>query len=220
MDLEQPLKLAEYVGKRRGISLLETLLAMTLLVLLASLFFSYLIPLLEAGQRATVLSDLRQQTALTLETLAADIEQSAAPGLTLTSSSPGVWLTLSVHQVQASTTDGNTIWSDRVRLYSWDTSRAQVRVLVCPPLPAGVTTRVLQTRPARFSGPDLQVLLHAGLPSRVLCSDVEDFQVVGPSSHGLVNPVRLSLTLRRSAGHSVQRFQLERRVTPAVRYVH
>ena len=207
--------------KTRAFSLLEALLALGLFSLLMTLTLSFIAPMIRASQRGSDLSDLRGEAAMTLESICQDIEQSAAPGIVVTSNViPQVPVTLSVQQVLALSSTGTTLWSPQVHIYSWDNSRRQIRLLKCPPTPSGVATSVTQNRPCRWAPADLILLVSTNAQSTFLSGDVADFNIVGPSAHGLSGAIHIKIKLQRRTGDFVQTFSLEQAAMPAVRNTH
>lgn len=182
--------------------MLEAVLTCTLFLMLVQVLFSIVMPMMRASQKASEMSDLRQMAALTLETICADVEESAAPGLHLFSNA------LSVHPVETVSGDGSTVWSRQVSLYAW--SGRRLRRVTFPPLPAGVPAPQ-QGRPFNLQPAELSAALVA--PGPVLCSDLEEFLVSGFSAHGLRPPLVLRLSLKRNQ----QVFTLEQSAVPAVR---
>lgn len=190
------------VAARRAFSLLEAVLVAGLLLLLLTLLFTIVAPMLRASQKANQMSDLRQMAAVSLESLCSEVEQSGAPGLVLY---PGA---LSVHGVETITSDGSTVWSRKLTLYSW--SRRQLRRSLFPPVPAGLSAPE-QGRPFRLQPDQLGLALSA--PSLLLCTDLEEFRVAGFSDKGLQLPLVFHLRLKRDQ----QEFVLEQSASPAVR---
>jgi prepilin-type N-terminal cleavage/methylation domain-containing protein len=206
---------------RSGFTLIETLLAAALFSLLATLALSVIVPMVQAGQRGTDESDLHQMAALTLELLAEDIEQSAAPGLVLTANvNSQVPLAFSVQQVIGVNPSGSTIWSGNVNVYCWNQSQQQIRVLSCPPTPVGVTTVITETAPCRWTSHDLGILVLPTGGSRFLTSNVKSFSIAGPTAHGLQEPVRLSLSLQRLTGNVLQSVTVQQSASPTVHDTH
>lgn len=197
---------------RRAFSLIEVVLASTLLLLLLGTLVSILIPMLRASEKGNELSDLRQMAALCLETVAEDVEQSGAAGMAVYST-PGIPQALSVHQVLGLNADGSALWERTVRLYAWDQPARRVDRHVFPPVGPGVTAPT-QAKPYRFLLPELAAAL--GSPRQMLASDVVKFEVSGLSTHGLKPPLVLSIELHRNNSS----FTLQQSALPGVRNLH
>ena len=191
----------------RGMTLLEVILASVLLLLLLGCLFALVGPMLRASRLGSSMSDLRQMAALTLESIAREVDQTGAPGIRLYGP------VLSIQQVETVSATGSSLWSREVHLYAWDATSGTLRRLSFPPMPSGVAGPD-QTRPYAWQPGDLSAAL-AGR-GRLLCTDLVDFQVSGLSSQGLRPPLLVRLRLQREQ----QTFQLEQAMQPGVRNLH
>jgi hypothetical protein len=173
--------------------------------------------MIRTSQKGTDLSDLSQMAAVSLETMAADLDQSSAPGIsTYPTPALNVPLALSVHQVQGIGQEGATIWNPTVTVYSWNNSTGTLQSLRCPPAPAALTPLPSQTQPYHWTVPNLQTLLGSGPAFTLLATNVSSWSVAGLSNQGMTPPVVLTLTLSRTTNNQIQTFTLSQSVTPAV----
>ncbi len=103
---------------RRGWTLVEVLVAASLLVLGLSVLTAVLVPALESSRTGSQLAQLQQQAALIVEWVASDLAATPPAGFRAQPIPEG--LVLALHPVSDITSSSTLTWSDQAVLYSWD----------------------------------------------------------------------------------------------------
>jgi len=192
---------------RKGFTLLEVLLACSLILILIGCLFALVMPMMRTSERASRVSDLRQMAALSLAQICREVEQSAAPGIRLYQSET----VLSVQSLEGLSADASSIWQKRVILFAY--AGSQLRKIQMPPMPSGVAPPE-QARPYTWEPSDLNRALALG--GSLLCTDVVEFRISGRTTRGLRPPLLIRLAVRRDGST----FVLEQAVLPGVRNIH
>jgi type II secretory pathway component PulJ len=102
---------------RRGLSLVETLLSATLLLLVLGLGARFLIPLLRMQADNGARSELQQRAAILLDELRDDLAHTTAAGVSLVQSPEEVLL--GIHGLDNLAQDGTMVWRDSLVVYRW-----------------------------------------------------------------------------------------------------
>ena len=204
---------------RRGFSLLETVLAAALLLLLLGLLFTIVLPTYKAARRGQNQSDLCQMAALALQSILTRVEEAPATGLSLWNDpAPGVSAALSVQPLVGQSDQGHAIWDSQVHLFVHSGQR--LHAMTYPPVAGGASDLPSTGRPFRWDPAQLGQLLTArNGTERLLASAVKDFQVSGLSPAGLRPPLEVTLRLERASedGGPIGQIEMSIRCTPRVR---
>lgn len=170
---------------RRGLSLLETLVAGGLLLLLMTMALNFLSPSFRNSSRGALRVEMQQRASLSIECLGADLERCAASTVTIFPNEG-----MALQRLDGFTPGGLQVWEKALVLY------------YCPPT-AGRLVRHL-CRPAALPNRDefLALLARPVVARRVLADSVRQFEL---SSTGRL--VRLRLVLERGLK---ERFEIQR----------
>ncbi len=167
-------------SSRRGFSLLEALLACTLLSLLLTLLIQVLVPMARGSVRGTQQAGLQQITVLAAGQVERDLAATPPAGLALfPAPSPGGPSAASLHRLLDVAADGSPVFATDLVLLWWDPDRRQLGRRRWPPAPP--TTAETPTS-ARCFTPGIglvnQVLATSNpAEERVLAGDVSLFSL-------------------------------------------
>ncbi len=195
------------MSKRRrpdGFTLVEILLAGSLLLVLVVLAAEVLLPMARGSRRASEQIHLQQLAQLSLERISNDLACAPLEGVTLVSL-PGGGNALSVQRLADVTAQGDQLWKDSLSVYWLDPLTSRLCWREWPPAPPTVGSHpFVPDAPYQPSSSELQQVVGAG-QGRVLTPNVTLWLV-----DLAAQPPSLRLRLE-SQGES---FELTRRVTP------
>jgi type II secretory pathway pseudopilin PulG len=180
-----------------GFTLVELLIACTLLLLALTLAFGYLIPATRAAYRFRTRSHL-QQSAVVVMSKIAQAASTTAPGGFGWSSGPDL-VALSFNPLDdLQGVNAVLRWSEVFDLFWWsraDHTLRQRRWPPGPPLPQGPESGIVRAK--RLTAARLAAVTgDPGGSSRILARGVTDFRIRGGGTGGeLIQPVHLSITL-------------------------
>jgi len=187
--------------RRRGMSLLETLLAGALLTMVMGLVLSFLIPTFRNSSRGALRVEMQQQASTTLERLVIDLEHGAPasvsilPAPTGTNDVSGV----AVQRMEGYTSSGAQVWETQLIAYYWLPKTQTLKREIwnngkSPSLPV----TLLDYHPAHITRQDLIDIINDGSsPETSLARGVSKFSVEYPTPPNQ-QPYRIQLTLERS----------------------
>lgn len=202
---------------RKGLSLVEVLVAAGLAVLLLTCFLWFLVPSLSAMGRSTAQSEVQQQAVLALERIEREVRRSTVSGVGLypkaavaVTAAPGLYLT----PLQDVNDKGQPNWALEVVAVWWNRAERRLWIKGWPPKdPAGFSQDPVLSRPAHLSGAEFQTLVSSkNGTERSLAAGVVDFdlQHAGGASPTLVGPLSLHIELEREEGRHKQRFKFRK----------
>ncbi|MBI3929334.1 MAG: type II secretion system protein [Armatimonadetes bacterium] len=190
---------------KSGFTLVELLIACTLLILVLGTVVQILVPAFRVSARTSSRSDLQRSALMSLNRLRADLENSIAPGVVVHAPDAGELL-VSIHPVEWIQPDGLLRWQERLILYQW--RDGVLRRNVYGPAAA--------TAPLRPSADEIRTLLEASNQTVLLARDVRELSVqdAEPAQSGVQQPFRLFIALDRLVPGRPQpeRVELSRKV--------
>lgn len=186
---------------RKGLSLAETLVGVTLALLVLGILFQVLGPTTELTARETERIELQQRGTVALRRLSTDLERSAPAGVAAGVPTPGSVLT--IHQLRGLTAQGTQDWEDLLRVYIWNSSSQELSRQEWPPGPT-LSQLIRSDVPFRPGAGDLVSLgQHRFLKSRTICRGLTQFEVE------LGQPMLVKLELE---GPKQQSLEMTRRI--------
>lgn len=108
---------------RNGFTLVEMLVAFTLVVLLFGLFIQFLVPALRKSASTSVKAQRQQRATLSLRKLVTEMERTTVAGISVLEDPP----TVAVHPIVDVTQNSRRVYADHVVVYQYD--RAGQRIL-------------------------------------------------------------------------------------------
>ena len=110
--------------RRAGFSLLEVLLAGSLLLILLTLFARVLVPLFNSYRRSDRRTVLQQRLTVAMERTIAELQECNVRGITYVRDPlPTVGAGLAVQPLGEPAVDGRPLWSAELRVFVWDRKR-------------------------------------------------------------------------------------------------
>lgn len=185
---------------RRGMSLIEILVAGALMLGLTTLVLSVLYPSFRASSRSASRVEMQQQAALVMERLLLDLEPAALASVSVHPEG------ISIQQLDGVTGTGLQVWKRGLIVYALQGSTL-VREL-WPPSPPALPVALVDAYPTRITSADLAAIVASNNGTeRKLATGVTQFEVTSGLS--------ITLALKRSIpGRSeAETFTLERQVT-------
>ena len=164
--------------KRResGFTLLEVLVAGALGLMLLGLLHQFLVPIIETSSRVTAEEHLTDQGLLVLSRLSSELAESTPGSLSFSGPETNQRRVVGVTRRDGVSAEGRKLWRKEASVYFWDQQSGQVRWRSWPPAPPdfGLIPRV--DRPLVFSSDELNTLSNTVGGSKLLASDVIEFQ--------------------------------------------
>ncbi len=186
-------------GPGRGaFTLLEVLVASSLLLLVLALTFGYLVPALRGAARVRVLGQLQQTSGVVLSKIGL-AASTTAPGGFSWSSEPQGLMALGFNPVDdLQGVNALLRWTEEFDLFWWDRDESVLRQRTWPPgppTPGEGETGIVRAK--RLSASRLAEVVAADAPSLILARGVTDFSVTqrGGEDGELVQPITVRLTL-------------------------
>lgn len=182
-------------------SLLETLLAGSLLTMVMGLVLSFLIPTFRNSSRGGLRVEMQQQASIAMERLVIDLEHGAPASVSILPEPTGTDEVsgVAVQPVEGYTSSGAQVWETQLVVYYWlPKTRTLKREIwnngLKPPLPV----TLLDYHPAHITRQDLIDIINDGTsPETNLARGVSKFSVDYPAPPNQ-QPYRIQLTLERS----------------------
>lgn len=186
----------------RGLTLIETLVAGAVGLLLLDVLISLFVPSMRMSIRGSVRVEMEQQAVMALERLAADLRGCGRTSLTMTPTG-GAGATLSIQRIKDVLSDGTQAWDTNLIVYAWSGPNGTLTRKVVDASRVGVP--VTNTRPAPVDLASLPTLAAAPSDqSSVLATGVAQFSVAPGPSNGSSEPVTLTILLLRDAATGEQ----------------
>lgn len=176
------------MSRARAFTLVEVILASALAFVLLSLCVAVLVPLARATARSADQVDLRQMAYVSLDRLSADLGRSAPEGITVGAD------VIAIQPLVDLSADGLQVWDSQLIVWFWN--HGQLRRRLWPPAPPDLGWAPSPSRPRHPSPAELGRLAVSS-DSQVLAGFVESFEVSGGRAPLFVQPISLSLRLKR-----------------------
>lgn len=201
---------------RRGISVLEIVIALTIVLVVSSIGALLLQSSSRAAIRTTLRTEMQQQALIAMQRLVTDLRRSCCSGVSIRSGAAPIAIAicpLSQARLRAGAqpgvaNSGELLWSDFFMLYSYDAAAHTLNYREWPPGgPAPTAEEIDPTRPRRLAaGRIAQILNDAPLRPVILLSGLTAFEISYPPGGSdllLIQPVTLKITLQRkgNTGH-------------------
>lgn len=197
---------------RRGLTLLEMIVAAALFGLLATLIVQVLVPVGKGSVRATQQVELQQSAALALDQLARDVTASAPRGVTVAASggtAADSTALVGIQRLQDVAADGSQVLDDRLVVVWWNAQEGRLWRKTWPPGPPDDDDHLPGTQ-WRLSAAELgQVAAAQNGYERMLARNVKSFSL---TLNAESVSVKLSLEAPAPDGRPPERFELERHI--------
>ncbi|MBN9414225.1 MAG: type II secretion system protein [Candidatus Eremiobacteraeota bacterium] len=187
--------------RRRGMSLLETLLAGTLLTMVMGLALSFLIPTFRNSSRGGLRVEMQQQASIALERLVIDLEHGAPASVSILPAPTGTDEVsgVAVQRMEGYTSSGSQLWEMQLIFYYWLPKTGTLkREIWKNGMNPSLSVTLLDYHPAHVTRQDLLAVINDGSsPESNLARGVTKFSVDYPAPP-YQQPYRIQLTLERS----------------------
>jgi hypothetical protein len=190
---------------RRGITLLEALMATVLLLLLLTLLLQIVLPMGRGTMRGTQQIEFQQVATLALNRLAHDLSTTPVAGLSRASSNGATQLAM--QRLLNVAADGNPVYAAQLIVVSWRSQDGRLTRKVWPPGPPALGRMPTANDLFTPSPAELDLLSLPATSDPILASQVQEFTV-----DLLQAVVSLHLKLRWETAQNPETFELNRRV--------
>lgn len=202
---------------RRGMSMLELLIAGGLFLVVLSVVFGFLIPSFRNSSRNGARIEMQQQASLAMDRLMIDLERSAPAAVTLLPSpAQGQASGVAIQRLRGFSGGGLQEWESELVLYYWlPQSQRLKREIWRAGLPPALPVVLLDTRPSRITRQDLVDVINDGSASeQTVATGVIEFEVALAKPPAM-QPFTIGLTLARTiqGRPKPETFELRRSVT-------
>lgn len=191
-------------NSKRGLTLIEVMVVMGLLLLLTFLLGDFLFDLARSSSVAGVRGGLQSEALLHSEAMLASLRQTTLTGLAVSNDPghPGFAAT----PLRSVTTGGQRVWDQQLTMYYWVSGSRTLYRQQCPPanLPTGLAFQPSQ--PPQPAPAELTLMFSGGRP---LSERVSDFEVALQGSR-----ISLKLSMEHEMPNaSPQRYEIVRELT-------
>lgn len=187
--------------RRRGMSLLETLLAGALMTMVMGLVLSFLIPTFRNSSRGGLRVEMQQQASIALERLVIDLEHGAPASVSILPAPTGTDEVsgVAVQRMEGYTSSGAQLWETQLIVYYWlPKTQTLKREIWNNGMKPSLPVTLLDYHPAHITRQDLiSVINDASAPESNLAQGVTKFSVDYPAPPNQ-QPYRIQLTLERA----------------------
>lgn len=188
----------------RGFTLIEALIASTLMLLLFGVVASAFGPTLRATARSLTQAELQQEVDTALRFVEADVKRTVGGGIGLLpaeADKPQQPVALGLVRLEGVASDGRQVWETQAVVYVWDRGSGRLlRRLYPPQPPAGLDVPFSPGHPVQLATDALlRIASERGDAVRVLASGVRRFEVGhGGKGTAIEPPLTLTLELART----------------------
>lgn len=187
--------------RRRGMSLLETLLAGALMTMVMGLVLSFLIPTFRNSSRGGLRVEMQQQASIALERLVIDLEHGAPASVSILPAPTGTDEVsgVAVQRMEGYTSSGAQLWETQLIVYYWlPKTQTLKREIWNNGMKPSLPVTLLDYHPAHITRQDLiSIINDASAPESNLAQGVTKFSVDYPAPPNQ-QPYRIQLTLERA----------------------
>ncbi|MBX3172451.1 MAG: hypothetical protein KF760_33915 [Candidatus Eremiobacteraeota bacterium] len=195
--------------KPRGATVLELLIAMTIMLVVSALLALLLQSTSRAALRTTMRTEMQQQALVAVQRLLTDLRRSCCAGVSIRSGASPLAIAICPMGQEGVLNNGSLLWSDFYQIYSYDAGARTLNYREWPPgSPTATADELDVTKPRRLSSGRLaEVLNHPPARQLTLMTGVAAFEITYPPGGSdllLVQPVSVKVVLQRrgNTGHS------------------
>lgn len=157
---------------------MEMLVAAGLGLLLLSLLHRFLVPVIETSSRVSTQQQLTDQGIIALNLLSGELSESTSSSLSYKAAAPAEPMVFALTRRDGVAASGRKLWKKEASLYLWDSDSGALRHRVWPPAPPTLTVSPRADRPTLFSPTQLVTLSAVTARSKLLASDVKEFEPI------------------------------------------
>ena len=192
---------------RRGVTLLEVMVAAGLGLLVLGLTFGYIVPSFKAANRFRVRSELHQSAQVVLAKISQAASTTSPGGFSWSKTAPVAVAFNPMGTLQPA--NGILTWEPHYDLFWWDSKKQTVHQKRWPPGKPAITDEEESPIRAKRLSPDrLLAVTEAEEPKLTLAFGVTEFALSHPGTdEALIQPVTIRIKLRESGRED--RFEAE-----------
>lgn len=192
--------------RRRGFTLVEMLTAFTLLLLLFTMMFKFLIPAMKKSSSTSIKTERQQRATLSLRKMVAEMERTTTAGISVLDSPP----TVAIHPITDVTQNSRRVYEDHVVIYQYDAANKQILrgewqkgALPSTLVPKRLNQADLAAATSSLKGPALAV-----------AKDVTNLEFLHQGTGGYLKlPLQVKMELEQKENDGTSRFELVRNVS-------
>ena len=198
------------MNKQRGVTVLELMIALTILLVVSALGALLLQSTTRAALRTTMRTEMSQQALVAMQRLLTDLRHSCCSGIAIRSGSSPLAIAICPlsqpdfrpGQQSAVLNNGELVWSDYFQIYHYDANLKTLNYREWPPGAPSATAEELDvTKPRRLSAGRIAEIVNNPPPREVtLISGLTEFQITYPPGGSdllIIQPVIVKFTLQR-----------------------
>lgn len=200
---------------RRGMTLIETLVAAVVLLAVLVMTLSFLYPSFAASSRSSLRIEMQQRTSLALEKMVSDLLQGSASSVaTFPGAGPTDIAGFAVQPLQGYTGAGLQVWQTNLVAYYWQPGLQTLTRKVWPPGPPTVlSVSLMDTQPVRISAGDFATLTSThNSEERMLVEGVTNFTLQTALGGGPPFNVTVRVTRTAVNNPTPETFELTRTI--------
>ncbi|MBN9418877.1 hypothetical protein ABS71_16160 [bacterium SCN 62-11] len=188
--------------KRRGVTLLELLITMTIVLVVTGLTALLLSSTSRAALRITMRSEMQQQALTAMQRLLTDLRRSCCSGVAIRSGAAPVAVAICPLKGSGVLNNGELSWSDIFQIYWYDGSAKTLNCREWPPgAPAATLEELDITKPRRLAPGRIAAILNVPAARQfTLVTGLTSFEISYPPGGSdvlMIQPVTFKLTLER-----------------------
>lgn len=226
------------VDARAGFTLIEVMVAASIMIMLLGLIFWFLVPAMRYSAEGTMKVDMQQEAVLAMGRIVADLQRTTAQGISFsptTGSPAGTIYALGVVPMESIGPDGKPVWADgssvsngRVEgmdVYYLDNTDHHLYEKYYPPKPPSVSPAIsfATDSPAAVTSDQLSQIASASQPNgteRSLADHVTEFWIRHAKSGAtawpwqsespsITEPIIITITMDQDVPHTQQKAHVE-----------
>ena len=189
-----------FVGRNRGISLVEILVGSTLLLGLVALMTQVIGPVMSASGRTSIRVELQSVASVAMQRIETDLTHTSAVGFSGPFIQTDRSVKFAIHRNTGFSPNGTPLWSTQLVLYRWDPSTEKLSRLDWPPNPDN--SEVSPLKVLKLDESQIDDALANGI-ERVVASNVTDFHLGPQEQTGVRLPLEVRFRLERPSAPNV-----------------
>jgi hypothetical protein len=194
----------------RGLSLVEVMIASTLLLGLMALMTQVIGPVMRASNRTAIRVELQSLASVSMQRITTDVTHTSSTGISGPFVEADNTVKFAVHQNAGFSPDGTALWSTQLAVYRWQPSTQKLSRFDWPASPTN--TEVSPLKVMQLDQTQLDDALAEGA-ERILASNVTDFYMGGGGMVGVRLPIEVRLKLEKeSAPDILETVELNRKI--------